>query len=301
MKEIKTFTPVKGQRRGFWSVSLLGIVLLASTLWIQYRHAADLLNTPQVEKRRGVLESTAWSIGKKRSELQMRLIALAEQKSLREGVMKLERADTSPRWRDGFLQAMDAVCRSKIAEEPAVRECSLRDLEGNKLAGTDAVFDTVRYPDLLQRVRVEPSAKGSSGDFRERWIVPIRDEKAQPHAYLTAVVRVPPEIPFESLAASDSKARFLLTDSSGTVIAGDEDLFGQMRTADFPQNIRIGGGRFEVVKTTVPESPWTLYLAFPETKVEENLRSLRWQASALVLIAALILIVFTRRWTRGRK
>ncbi len=301
MKEIKMFTPVKSRRRGFWSLCLLGVILLAASSWIQYRKAADLVDSPLLERRRRALEGAAASLGEKRSALQLRLVALAEQKSLREGVMKLQRADVSSRWREGFLQAMDAVCRSKVAEEPVFRECSLRDLEGNKWAGTGAVFDSVRYPDILERVRTEVLPPSPSAGYRERWIVPVRDAKAQPLAYLTAVVSFTSGAWLPPLVATNGEARFFLTDASGALITGDDDLFRDLRAEGFPRRVNVAGNTFDLMYAAVPASPWTLYLAFPETTMERDLRSLGRLALALFAVAALVLVIFTFRLTARRE
>jgi hypothetical protein len=159
------------------------------------------------------------------NELTAAMVILAEQKGMRDGVMRMATGNATRDLQEGFLMGVEAACRLFPATHSGVEGLTLRGLDGNKWVGMGMQMDSivVKYPDYRERCRRVP-AEPQPGKVLERWVVPVRDVNAQPLAFLVADVN-----------ASTAEMAFMEADTLFTERADESDF------ARWRRNSVLGG------------------------------------------------------------
>jgi len=230
-----------------------------------------------------------------RTNLSSILIALAEQREIREAVAKITSGSAHPVWREGFISSCDASFRAFQISNPALENLSLRRLDGAKMAGSGAATDDISYPDLRQRIR-----QLLLSPLREKWIVPVRNPQAQPLAYVVADINL--QQSRRALGALEPPPDVLLCldDSSGHRIWNSND---SLRIPPMPSSaveFDLGGGQsYSLTHAPIPGTTWRLSLARGRSSILAEFHSSREYlilstAGAILLVVMLKLILFRR-------
>ncbi len=203
------------------------------------------------------LQEKAQRLGAWRANLSTTLIALAEQREIREAAAKISAGQAASAWRDGFISACDASFRAIQISHPALENLSVRALDGVKIAGSGAAKEEVFYPDLRLRIHQQPLSS-----LREKWIVPIRDPQATPLAYIVSDINV--QQSKRALWAGEPPAALLLflDDSSGHRIWDSNDTLRIPMLEPSADQFDLEGARtYLLMHAPIPGATWRLSLA----------------------------------------
>ena len=230
-----------------------------------------------------------------RTNLSNTLIALAEQREIREAVAQITSGSAHPAWRDGFISACDASFRAFQISNPAFENLSLRSLDGAKMAGGGAATDDISYPDLRQRIRQVPLSS-----LKEKWIVPVRNPQAQPLAYVVADINLQQsrkalgawELPLDVLLCLDDSSGHRIWNSSDSLRIPPLELSANQFDLERAQT-------YIVTHTPIPGTTWRLSLAQGRNCALSEFNASRkyfilCAAGAIVLVLMLRLILFWR-------
>jgi|GEM_PF-3192361 hypothetical protein len=217
------------------------------------------------------VQEKAQRLGAWRANLSTTLIALAEQREIRETAAKIASGQTSSDWRGGFIAACNASFRAIQISHPAFENLSMRDRDGAKIAGSGAAKEEVFYPDLLLRIHQQPLSS-----FKEKWLVPIRDPQANPLAYVVADINLQASKEPLLIDVRADGLIFCLDDSSGHRIWDSND------TLRIPQ-ISLTLGKFTAEESRIyllahapiPGTPWILTIAWERHLALEEFKKLR--------------------------
>lgn len=279
-------------RRHIWIIAALGIVLIAAASWVNFQFAESALKRHSERTLIDQAEEAAFAIVAMRETLQASMLAFAEQRGVRQGLMDRREGNMSEDKYAGFLQALDASCRATLAEFD-VRNFSLRDLLGQRMAGTGAENLKIIYPDVMQRIQIE-GGQAASDAYSERWIVPIRDAEAFPLAFLFAEVmpsgfgkalyqmNIVRESDLCSLIDSTGKQLWISADS---LRLSDVDV-----QAD---HFTLGNSVYDSGHADVPGTDWTVYLARTGADVGIEATELGFKSTLAALVASLFLLFAT--------
>ncbi len=243
----------------------------------------------QVRKRlKSCVELCAQRLEKKNSDFGFALIALVEQRSIREGFARLNEEGISATWALGFLEALDGATRSIMVSHPGVENLAFRSLEGIKLAGSGADRDSITYPDLRLRMQRQ-TIRRESDPFTERIVVPVRAADASPVAFLTADLNLKGfyrEVLTEF--DSESDALVLLADASGRRIWSNDD---ELVLTDFRQELREFEHNRKVFlaeSALIPEANHRIYAAIPQNvEIAVSFEYFAWNIAAIAVIILL--------------
>ena len=241
-------------------------------------------------------QEKAQLLGAWRANLSTTLIALAEQREIREAAAKISSDQAASSWRDGFIAACDASFRAIQISHPALENLSVRALDGVKIAGSGAAKEEVFYPDLRLRISQQPISPS-----KEKWIVPVRDPQAIPLAYIVSDINV--QQSKRALWAGEPPAEYLicLDDSSGHRIWDSNDTLRIPMLEPSADQFDLEGARnYILMHTPIPGATWRLSLAQERSSILAAFHGSReylilGTAGALILIPLLGLALSRRR------
>ena len=231
-----------------------------------------------------------------RANLSSTLIALAEQREIRETAAKITSGQASSAWRDGFIAACDASFRAIQISHPAFENLSVRAMDGAKIVGSGAAKEEVFYPDLRQRISQQPLSP-----LKEKWVVPIRDPEANPLAYIVANVDHQESRKALWMNAPPAEYLICLDDSSGHRIWDSNDSLRIPPLGASANQFDLEGARtYILMHTPIPGATWRLSLAQERSSILAAFHSSReylilGTAGAVILILFLCLALSRRR------
>ena len=250
------------------------------------------------------VQEKAQLLGAWRANLSTTLMALAEQREIREAAAKIASRQANPAWRDGFIAACDASFRAIQISHPAFENLSVRALDGAKMAGSGAAKDEIFYPDLRLRIRQQPLSPR-----KEKWMVPIRNPQAIPLAYLVADIDL--QQSRRALWAEEPPPEYLicLNDSSGHRIWDSSDSLRIPTREPSADQFDLDGVRtYILTHRPIPGTTWRLSLAQERSNILSAFHSSREYlilstAGALILALLMGLALSRRSWlmySRGK-
>jgi len=248
---------MSSSRRIFWLPTLVAILILIALFII----TSNSIRNAFLEAARYELASRASDkaqlLGHWRTKLTMSLLALAEQREIREGVAKIAAGQASDDWREGFVAAFNASARTLAAVHPALESLALYDRDAIKIGGSGADRELISYPDLNQRFYLEKLSP-----IEDKSIIPVRDPQANPLAYIVAYVDTRSSRPAVLPGKPPVDLLLCLTDSGGQRL-WDSDPSLQIPLLDSSATLFELDGRtiFLLEHATVPGTSWTLNLA----------------------------------------
>jgi hypothetical protein len=234
-------------------------------------------------------------------DLEFALITLVEQREIREGIAGLNAESATTAWAQGFLEALDGATRSIMVSHPGVENLTFRALDGARLAGSGAGWDSIAYPDLRMRtlrqeIRKEPDL------YRERIVVPVRAADASPVAFLAAEIHLKGfyKAVFTELE-SESDTIILLADDSGKKIwsNNNDPIFPDLQPdlREFEHNRQV----YLVESAVIPGTGRMLYAALPQHAASAVFSPYFVRNIAAILIV--ILLIWScesmPRWRKG--
>lgn len=271
-----------------WIPCVLGALLLLISFYLNSTNLKNL-SKPDIEGLKASVDAYAGRVGQWHDGIIGSLVALAEQREVREGVAKLGSGSVSPAWRQGFQEAMDATLRSMRGIHAGLENLTLRNVKGVKLAGSGAEKDSILYPDIQLRFSRQRSANGSD-KLRERWIVPVRNPQARPLAYLIAVVNLAGSKRATLPDGAKEGDLVCLEDSSGARI-WDSD--AEIRIPDLGSlndEFVLGGQKYYLARSTVSDLCWTVGVARDATIMSPDTSGLIVR-SAIFTVLGIVLLV----------
>lgn len=225
---------------------------------------------------------------KRQDDFEFALIALTEQRAVREGFARLNREGSGTAWAQGFLEALDGASRSVMISHPGVENLAFRSLDGIKLAGSGADRDPVAYPDLQMRTMRREISKGAD-QLVERIVVPVRAADASPVAFLTADVNLRgfcKSVLSEIGSGSDTLV-LLVNGSDRKIWSNSDDLVfpaGQPEQREFERNRKV----YLVESAAVPETDRRLYAAVSKPSEAAGFVGLVQSTASIAVIVLLI-------------
>lgn len=279
-----------GEATKYWILGALGTVLLLGALLFDTVSLQRLLEERSrrylaAETHRQALRLVRWQ-----NDLTAALITLAEQKGIRDGVMRMAAGQASADFRTGWLSSADAVCRLFPARFPGVEGLTLRSPDGSKWAGTGVQQDSgsVAYPDyhvLYRRLRVE----NNPHRVVERWVVPVRDVQAQPLAFLVAEVNPAGLRKLFPDLDSTSTSLVCLDDSSGARLWDSQAKLQIPRMAATATEFILADREYQLAREAVPGSGWAVCQARSRNLIEAELS--RWRRHSAVIAGGGIVLL----------
>lgn len=291
--------PAARHRRGYWLMALLGLFLVGFGIWEITREAktALLLQARHDFEAEGKLYAHViedWT-----QALQREMIALAEQKAIRQEIARWKQTTSAS---GSFLETIDAVCRSFTASDAGVLNFSLRSLNGHRLAGTGADLDSISYADIMQRIQVETFQPDRIYGFREKWSVPVRDVNAQPLAYLTAsVVPAGAFMDFLKRGGDEGDYLFCLEDTQDTRLWNSDNVLTIPGPGFDENHFQLDDRTYEIVKTPIPGTNWILYTAREDIDTQGAIKGLNYTRTKRIIFSAFILLAAALIANRRRK
>lgn len=292
-------TPAVRHRRGYWSMAILGLVLIGFGIWEITREAKTALLVQARSEFEARGELYAQVIGNWSQSLQREMIALAEQKAVRQGIAQWKPGTSR---RESFLEAIDAVCRSFTAGDAGVVNFSLRGLDGRRLAGTGIALDSIHYANVMRRIQMETILSGRLYGFTQKWTVPVRDVEAQPLAYLLA--RVAPAgafLDFLKRGGDEGDHLFCLEDTQGTRLWNSDSTLTIPGPGFDAHHFQLDDRTYQVVKIPIPGSDWILYTAMEDIEIQTMIKNLNYLRTKRIIIAVFILLAAAFFATRRRR
>ncbi|MCX6641670.1 MAG: hypothetical protein NTW14_14490 [bacterium] len=284
-----------------WIITILALVMLVVLGGFLTAQTDKMID----DQHKGILSSQAKTctgdFNEKLGAIEGELIALAEQRGLREGIAKGLKGKINRDWDDGFLQAMDAACLAMPARGAGILRVTLRDVEGKRLAGSGLEIIQVNVPDPGKRIRKEMLSREGEA-FIEEWTVPVRDATAQPVAYLVAEVDY--SVILSSILTSaklDSGMIIYLTDQAWKL------LWINVQNVSLPTNVRqmqqidLNGKNYTIISEPIAGKSWTLNFAHPQTKRNFVTDFLFSKNLAVIASMSVVLILITILFTKRRK
>jgi hypothetical protein len=172
-------------------LSALGIILLLGALFFNLSSLQTLLEKRDRSDLNAEVQRKAGRMTDWENDMTSTLIILAEQKGLRDGVMKMAAGEASREYKEGFLGAISASCRLFAATHPGVEGLTLRGPDGSKWVGSGVQLDSSSVVYLDYRMRYQKLRMDSrKSPALEQWVVPVRDVQAKPLAFLVADVNL---------------------------------------------------------------------------------------------------------------
>jgi hypothetical protein len=166
-------------KRTPWFIAIAVILVFGILFFLGQNQLERALLEQAQSDLSAIAQEKAIHLGQWQNDLSMSLLNLAEQREIREGVARLITDQSSSAWREGFMAAFNGCSRGL----PGISSLALRDLSGFKIAGAGADHEAISYPEPnLRFVQQRISAQ------EQRIIVPVRDPRAVPLAYLMARV-----------------------------------------------------------------------------------------------------------------
>jgi len=276
------------------------MVLLLIVSYLNLSGFQDMLRASARKEIKSSAEKQARIISQSRDDLIASLVALAEQRELRQGIAKLNAGSASPQWCEGYLAFADAALRYFLVTHSGVENLALRALDGRKIAGSGAETDSISYPDIQQRFsrqRLTPSPE----KLRERWVVPVRDVEAQPLAFLVAQVN-PAGWKKAVLRHSQFESDLVcLEDSGGVRIWDSHDSLRIPRLDDSGDDFNLNDERYILARSKVPGTNWILTVARPPQIITDQLRTLKMRSAVSSGIGIILLIIFSLVLARRAK
>lgn len=288
----KTHRGVRVLRIAFWII-LLFLVLYQTLFEVR----SGRLRVRKELKSHVGLCVQRWE--KRRGDFEFALIALVEQRAVREGFARLRSERSITLWSQGFLEALDGAVRSIMVSNPGVENLTFRSLEGVKSAGSGADRDSVAYPD--HRIRLmRREIRRESDQPMERIVVPVRAADASPIAFLTAEIGIKG---FWKAIFTEFESRsdllLLLADGSGRrIVSNKDDLVFPTAQPDL-RKFEYNGKAFLVESAALPGTDQKLYAALPRDA--ETAVSFAYFVGNIVLVAVIILLLWSYKTAVFRK
>jgi hypothetical protein len=280
-------------------MAILGLLLVGFANWEITREAKSALLWQARHDFEAEGKLYAQVIGDWSQALQRELIALAEQKAIRQEIARWKPGTPMNR---GFLETTDAVCRSFTASDAGVVNFSLRSLDGRRLAGTGADLDSISYADIMRRIQIEAIQPDRSFGFREKWSVPVRDVNAQPLAYLSAsVTPAGAFMDFLKRGKDESDYLFCLEDLQGTRLWNSDSALTIPGPGFDEDHLQLDDKFYEVTKTVIQGTNWILYTAREDIDIQTAIESLNYTQTKRIIFAAFILLAAALIATRRRE
>jgi hypothetical protein len=285
--------PFKKRGQGgikLWILWALGVALLLGALLFTLSGTRNLLESRARLELTAAASRKAQRLHRWQEDLTSALIILAEQKGLREGVMRLTEGKVSPEYREGFLGGADAACRMFPATHPGVQGLTLRGLAGDKWVGTGVQMDcsAVFYPEVQMRYRRVRLAT-EPGRVLEHWIVPVRDVQAQPLAFLVA--EVDPALSRRIFPELDTFGTDLvcLDDSSGARLWEGSNKLRLPRLSAPTTEFILEGKEYLLARALVSGSGWSVCQARDRGAITSGLNHLLGQSAIFAACAVVLL------------
>jgi len=301
MEKMKVSAPAKIQRRGYWLIALIAIILMGVASWIQQQSYQSIwMDRNRFELQRRADEA-ARITADMREAFQLEMIALAEQRGLRQGMMDWSDRKVSRDFFAGFKRALDASCRAIAAGGPGIKNLSLRDLEGKKIAGSGADAIRIDFPDIMERIRIKASTT-DKGDYAETLVIPVRDVAATPIAFLYAEVNPSGygKALMRLMTIGEDDLLFMLTSTGRQIWISDEDANVSNLGTEVSQTI-VDGVTYDLVHAEIRETDWMLYLANCCDETERTFIKANRITALMIFAAALILSITVLLITRERQ
>jgi len=264
------------------------MILLLGALFFNLRSFQATLES---QMRRDLEIQAGWKaqiLSRWQDDLSAALIILAEQKGMREGVLRKTTGAASGDFQGGFFRGVEAACRTLAATFPGVEGLTLRGLDGEKWVGTGVQTDSVVYPEIrmrYRRVRLNPQAQRAL----ERWIVPVRDVNAQPLAFLIADAN--PAGALKLVLETDSAVVDLvcLEDTSGARLWDSSDSQRIPRLVAGGMSFILEGREYLLAEAKVSGSSWKVCQARDRSLMTIELNQFR-RGSAIFAGAGMVLL-----------
>jgi hypothetical protein len=292
-------TPAVRHRRGYWSMAVLGLVLIGFGIWEITREAKTALLEQARRNFEAQSQLYAQVIGNWSQSLQREMIALAEQKAIRQEIARWKPGAFGNK---GFLETIDAVCRSYTAGDAGVVNFSLRSLDGRRLAGTGIDLDSIHYAEVMRRIQVETILSGKLYGFTQKWTVPVRDVDAQPLAYLSAsVAPASAFLDFIQRGGDEGDYLFCLEDTQGTRLWNSDSALTIPGPGYDADHFQLDDRTYEVVKAAIPGTNWILFTAREDIDIQTTIKDLKYLRTKRGIIAAFILLAAAFFATRRKR
>ncbi len=278
--------------RVFFFLGVLVLMVILILQWIIYRQVQSELIESHRSHIQKQAENYAIFIAVERNRLMDEMISLAEQRSLRAGIEKILLSDPGTEWRKGFVQAIETTCRMMTAKNFGFASFAVRDISGERIAGTGANFDPVNYPDIMERIRAHTIISKSGKKFLEKWTIPVRDVNAKPIAYLTTEVSLSKFTDIITQVEHDEEeVNYFLRNKEEEVIwfAGESTVFPELNIEG--DQFSTNGNEHNLFHAEVAGTGWIFYIAQSKSNIETKLGAFRLKI-VLILVVALVSISF---------
>jgi hypothetical protein len=294
---------MKSRNLKIWLVVILAILFILGSVLFVIIDTGQELTKQSVTLNQSRADLLADALNEKVLGLQGEMIALAEQRGVREGMRKWVSGNFTRDWEAGFLSTSDAACLAIVARGGGVVDLAIRDLKGEHLAGSGQGALPITLPEPSTPIGIKWQTLTQSPDLIELWTIPIRNTQAQPVAILTS--RVDFGIILNTLTASQVKND---TTSTWVCVNGAWKLLWKSKSdLTLPESLKDiklfenKGKLFTVASSRIPCRDWHLLYIDSELSSQSTSSAFHRKAGVLVGIEIILLILVGILFVRSKK